>query len=123
MRERNEREARAREQREAEARARERKERKLKLAALVPGKALNVKDADIPRHFPHGNRIRRIYVTPEQLPLLNAGTLAVTQFAGRYLLVPSDVALAAQAIDPESLVLLCDPDALEDDGVPSDLVW
>lgn len=123
LRDRNERETRAREQREAEQRARERKERKQKLAALLSDKALNDATAEIPRHFPHANKIRRIYVTAEQLPRLNGGELAIAQFAGRYLLVTRETGVAAQAIDPDALVLLCDPLAVDDDGVPANLVW
>lgn len=118
-----EREEKAREQREAEQRAKEKRERKHKLATLLSGAGQNAAEADIPRHFPHHNKIRRIYVTAEQLPRLNGGELAVAQLAGRYLLVTREVALAAQAIDPESLVLLCDPQAATDDDVPADLVW
>jgi len=123
LRERTEREQREREQREAEQRAKLKKERRQKLAALLEGKALNAKDADIPRHFPHGNKIRRIYVTAEQLPRLNGGELAVVQQAGRYLLVSRDDGVAAQAIDPDALVLLCDAQATDEDDVPADLVW
>lgn len=123
LRERTEREQREREQRAAEQRARERKERKQKLAVLLNGVALNDANADLPRHFPHLNRIRRIHVTQAQLPRLNGGELAVVQFAGRYLLVTREVALAAQAVDAEALVLLCDPQAADEDDVPADLVW
>ena len=123
LRDKTEREQRAREQRAAEQRAREKKERKQKLGELLGGKGLNDAAADIPRHFPHANKIRRIYVTAEQLPRLNGGELAVAQFAGRYLLVTKDVGLAAQAIDPEALVLLSDAQATDEDGVPADLVW
>ena len=123
LRNKSERDQKEREQREAEQRARARKERRQKLAALLEGKALNATDADIPRHFPHANKIRRIYVTAAQLPCLNGGELAVVQLAGRYLLVVRDTALAAQAIDPEALVLLCDPHAAAEDDVPADLVW
>jgi uncharacterized protein YaiL (DUF2058 family) len=43
---------------------------------------------------------------------------------GRALLVAREVALAAQAIAPESVALLVDPDApAEDDGIPDDLMW
>ena len=45
------------------------------------------------------------------------------QLAGRYLLVARDIAMQAQAIQPESLVLLCDPDAPAEDDVPADLMW
>jgi uncharacterized protein YaiL (DUF2058 family) len=118
-----EREERERTQREAERIAREKKERKTQLTTLLNGKALNHADADVPRHFPHGNKIRRIYCTKEQLEKLNKGELAIVQLAGRYLLVDKDVASQAQAIQPESLVLLCDPNAPADDDVPADLVW
>ncbi|HEY0231493.1 MAG TPA: DUF2058 family protein [Dokdonella sp.] len=123
LREKTEREQREREQRAAEQRAREKKERKQKLAELLGGKAMNETTAEIPRHFPHANKIRRIYVTAEQLPRLNGGELAVAQFAGRYLLVTKEIGLAAQAIDPEALVLLSDAQATDEDGVPADLVW
>lgn len=118
--ERNEREQ---AQREAERAARERKERKQKLATLLAGKALNATDADTPRHFPHGNKIRRIYVTKDQLAALNRGELALVQLAGRYLLVTRDTALQAQSIQSDALVLLCDPDAPAEDDVPADLMW
>jgi len=118
-----ERAERERAQREAERIARENKARKQKLAALLSGKALNATDADVPRHFPHGNKIRRVYCTKEQLEQLNRGDLAVVQLAGRYLLVERDIAVQAQAIQPESLVLLCDPNAPAEDDVPADLMW
>ena len=118
-----EKQERERAQREAEKVAREKKERKQKLSLLLDGKSLNEADADVPRHFPHGNKIRRVYCTPEQLVQLNRGELAVVQLAGRYLLVLRDVALQAQAIQSETLVLLCDPDAPAEDDVPADLVW
>ncbi|MGH8091011.1 MAG: DUF2058 domain-containing protein [Rudaea sp.] len=110
-------------QREAERIAREKKERKQKLNALLAGQSLNAADADVPRHFPHGNKIRRIYCTKEQLEKLNRGELAVAQLAGRYLLVTREIAMQARAIQPESLVLLCDPDAPAEDDVPADLMW
>jgi uncharacterized protein YaiL (DUF2058 family) len=123
LRDKTEREAREREQREAEQRAREKKERKQKLADALNGKGVNDANADIPRHFPHTNKIRRIYVTAEQLPRLNGGELAIVQFAGRYLLVMRETALAVREIDADALVLLCDPYAVDEDGVPADLVW
>ena len=45
------------------------------------------------------------------------------QFAGRYLLVSRETAVAAQAIDPDALVLLCDPQAQDEDDIPADLIW
>ncbi len=123
MRAKIERDEREQSQREVERIAREKKERKAKLTSLLNGKALNHADADVARHFPHGNKIRRVYCTKEQLEKLNHGELAVLQLAGRYLLVDKEIALQAQAIQPESLVLLCDPNVPADDDVPADLVW
>ena len=118
-----ERDERERAQRETERIAREKRENKNKLTTLLNGKALNHAEADVPRHFPHGNKIRRVYCTADQLTKLNGGELAVVQLAGRYLVVQRDIALQAQAIQPESLVLLCDPNAPPEDDVPADLVW
>jgi uncharacterized protein YaiL (DUF2058 family) len=123
--------ARAREERaereriehENQERAREKRERRAKLASLLDGKALNAADADVARHFTHGAKIRRIYVTADQLLVLNKGELGVVQKDGRYLLVTREVALATQAISPEAMVLLPDPDAPLEDDVPPDLIW
>jgi uncharacterized protein YaiL (DUF2058 family) len=123
LRERQEKEDRERAQREAERLAQEKRERKQKLAALLNGKSLNAADADVPRHFPHGNKIRRVYCTVAQLTQLNHGDLAVVQLAGRYLLITREIALQAQAIDEHALVLLCDPNAPPEDDVPADIVW
>jgi GDP-L-fucose synthase len=117
-----EREAQAAAQREAEQKAREKKERKAKLTALLSGKSLNDANAEHARHFEHHGKIRRIYVTPEQLARLNRGELGVVQLAGRYFLVERECALAAAEIDAEALVLLPEP-GVDEDGVPADLVW
>lgn len=123
MRAKQEKDEREQAQRDAERQARENRERKQKLANLLNGKALNSNDADTPRHFPHGNKIRRIYCTADQLGRLNRGELAVVQLAGRYLLVTREIALQAQAISAPALVLLCDPDSPTEDDVPADLMW
>lgn len=122
---RNQAEARDRQraQQEQEQRAREKKERRQKLAEAVAGQSLNAADADVARHFPHADKIRRVYVTAEQLPLLNRGELGVVQHAGRFLLVTQAVVLAVQAIDPDAVLLLVDPDQPAEDDVPADLIW
>lgn len=122
MRDREERETREREKRESEQRAREKKERRRRLAALLDGAILNDAEADIARHFPYGRKISRIHVTAEQLKLLNSGELAVVQQQGRFVLVTREIGEAAAAIDPEVLVLACEPDDVDDD-VPADLIW
>lgn len=111
--------------------ARVRREAKLKLDELLKGKALNAETADIARHFPYGGKIKRIYVTADQLRQLNAGELGVVQSNGRYLLVTAAVLADAEAIFAPSVALRVDPNApAEDDPysdpqyqVPDDLVW
>jgi uncharacterized protein YaiL (DUF2058 family) len=108
-----------------------RREAKAKLAEFLKDKALNDKDAEIARHFPYGGKIKRIYVTAEQLKQLNAGELGVVQLDGRYLLVTAADLAEAEAIFAPAVALKVDPNApAEDDPyadpqyqVPDDLVW
>lgn len=123
LRDRADREQRDQEKQRAEQRAREKSERKQKLAALLGGKSLNRPEADMPRHFPHADKIRRVYCTAEQLVELNRGDLAVAQHLGRYLLVTREVGEQVRGISPEALVLLCDPNAPAEDDIPADLIW
>ena len=108
-----------------------RREGKVKLTELLKTASLNDANADIARHFEYGGKIRRIYVTAEQLRRLNLGEFAVVQQGGRYhLLSPAD-AQAAEALLPGALALLVDPNVPVQEGdyadpkyqVPDDLVW
>lgn len=111
--------------------ARKRREARAKLTELVKDKSLNAADADIARHFPYGGKIKRVYVTAEQLKALNAGELGVLQVDGRYLLVSIELIAQAEEIFPAAIALKVDPNApAEDDPysdpqyqVPDDLVW
>ncbi|GAB2653931.1 DUF2058 domain-containing protein [Arenimonas aestuarii] len=104
---------------------------KAQVADLLKDKALNVADAELVRHFEYGGKIKRIYVTPEQLKSLNAGELAVVQLDGRYQLVPAALADEVAALLPSLLALKVDPNAPATDDpyadpryqVPDDLVW
>jgi uncharacterized protein YaiL (DUF2058 family) len=110
---------------EAAEQARLRRERKLKIQQLLDGKALNKAEADQPRNFEYGGKIRRVHVDAEQLAALNAGELGVVQQGGRYLLVSREIAEQVREIDSHQLALLVDPNAtgVGDDGVPDDLMW
>lgn len=118
-------------ERQKQEAARLRREAKARLAELVRDKALNQAEAEIARHFPYGGKIKRVYVTPEQLVRLNAGELGVLQLDGRYLLVTADILAQAEAIFPAAVALRVDPDAPASDDpyadpkyqVPDDLVW
>lgn len=105
--------------------ARQRKERKRLLQEALDGKALNKPDVDQVRHFPYGDKIRRVHVDADQLVALNKGELGVVQHGGRYLLVNRATIDAVLKIAPEQVALLVDPNAVSegDDGVPDDLMW
>lgn len=130
---RNAQEKREREQaeREKQEKALAKKQAKEAVARLLEGRALNSETAEIARHFMYGGKIKRVYVTPEQLGALNAGELGVVQFNGRYCLVPKDVALAVRDLLPALVALYCDgsEESLPDDyadpkyQVPDDLIW
>lgn len=111
-------------EREAREKAAARKERKRKLQVLLDGKTLNQTNAEQIRNFEFAGKIRRLYVTPDQLRGINAGELGVVMQNGRAVLVLREIALEAQATAPEAVALLVDPNAsAEDDGVPDDLMW
>jgi uncharacterized protein YaiL (DUF2058 family) len=116
---------RKRAEQEAAEQARLRRERKQKIQQLLAGNTLNKAEADQPRNFEYGGKIRRIYVDAAQLAALNAGELGVVQQGGRYVLVRRDIAEQVGAIDARQLALLADPAAagVGDDGVPDDLMW
>ena len=118
-------------ERQKQEAARVRREARAKLSGFLVGKALNTEDADIARHFEYGGKIKRIYVTAEQLKRLNAGELGVLQENGRYLLVTAANLMEAEAIFADAVALKIDPNApAEADPysdpkyqVPDDLVW
>lgn len=130
---RNAQEKREREQaeREKQEKALAKKQAKEAVARLLEGKALNSETADIARHFMYGGKIKRVYVTPDQLTALNAGELGLVQFNGRYCLVSKDITLAVRELLPALVALYCDgnEESLPDDyadpkyQVPDDLIW
>ena len=118
-------------ERQKQEAARLRREARARLVEFLDGKGLNAEEADIARHFEYGGKIKRIFVTAEQLKSLNAGALGVVQNGGRYLLVDAETLAGAEAIFAEAVALKVDPNApAEADPygdpryqVPDDLVW
>ena len=94
--------------------AEQRRQQREQLGRLLEGNSLNQENAEHPRHFEYGGKIRRIYVTEDQLDRLNAGELAVVQSRGRYLLVARAVAEQVALVDARSVALLVDPASAED---------
>lgn len=118
-------------ERQKQEAARLRREARAKLVEFLAGKELNDAAAEIARHFEYGGKIKRIYVTTDQLKALNAGRLGVIQHNGRYLLVDAETLAGAEAIFADAIALKIDPDAPVADApyadpkyqVPDDLVW
>ena len=118
-------------ERQKQEAARIRREARSRLAEFLAGKSLNAADADIARHFEYGGKIKRIYVTADQLKALNAGELGVLQQNGRYLLVDAATLAEAEGIFADAVALKVDPDAPTVDDpyadpqyqVPDDLAW
>lgn len=77
---------------------------------LLEGHTLNRDDAETVRNFEYGGKIRRVYVTDEQLLQVNDGRLGVIQMRGRYLLVERELALRIGTVDASAVALLADPD-------------
>lgn len=95
--------------REAERKAQEKRERKVKMAALLDGQALNVADAEHPRHFEHGGKIKRVYGTEAQIAAINAGELGIVMQDGHFRIVRREIALAVRDLEPRCLVVLLEP--------------
>ena len=118
-------------ERQRQEEARQRREAKLALEQLLKDKVLNQDDAAVVRHFNYGNKIRRIYVTEDQLKALNAAELGVVQLNGRYLLVSADTLAQAERVSPAHVALKVTPGEPSADDeyadpkyqVPDDLQW
>lgn len=118
-------------ERQRQEEARLRREAKAKLAELLKDRALNDPQADIARHFDYGGKIKRVYVTAEQLKALNAGELGVVQLNGHYLLITAALLAEAETVFAPAVALKVDPNAPAQDDpyadpqyqVPDDLVW
>lgn len=82
----------------------QRKRQNDELQALLEGKTRNNPDAEIPRHFRDGDRITRIYVTPEQQAGLARGDLGIVKLRRRYWLVNASVARQAAKIKPDAVM-------------------
>lgn len=95
----------------AEEKARQKKERKERLQRLLDGKALNLppEQAELPRHFEHRGKIRRVYVDETQLQQINQGDLGVVQLEARYLVVTRAIAEEVQALAADMVAVLLAP--------------
>ena len=111
--------------------AKQKRELKLKVQELLKDKTQNIEAAEHVRHFEYNGKIRRVYVTPEQLTDLNRGVLGLVQLDGRYLIVTAELTHQVKDLLPSIVALMIDPNALLADDpysdplyqVPDDLQW
>lgn len=106
------------------------RQRKLMNAAIreiVKAHRLNREDAEVARNFMFRGRIRKIYVTPDQLKALNSGELGIAYLSGGYHLLAREHTDAIAQISAAHV-----PDLgieSEDEGgdgefpIPDDLIW
>ncbi len=107
------------------------RELKQKVQELLKDKPQNIEAAEHVRHFEYNGKIRRVYVTPEQLADLNKGVLGLVQLDGRYLIVSAELTQQVKQLLPSIVALMIDPNAPAADDpysdplyqVPDDLVW
>jgi uncharacterized protein YaiL (DUF2058 family) len=118
-------------EREKHEKARLRKVAKEQVGQLLKDQVLNVAEADIVRHFPYGGKIKRVYVTSEQLKAVNSGELAIVQNMGKFCIVPTVIAMQVKLLSPSLVALHCDgsEEVVAEDyassqfAVPDDLIW
>lgn len=100
------------EQRQREIAAR-RKQTREQVATLINGNLRNVDDAEIRYNFVVGDNIKYLYVTEQQQQDLADGALAITFLGGKRCLIPLETAQQILALDPDKLVVINTPDAVD----------
>jgi uncharacterized protein YaiL (DUF2058 family) len=92
---------------------------------IVKANRLNRDDAEVARNFMFRGRIRKIYVTPEQLKALNAGELGIAYLSGGYHLLAKEHSEAIRQLSeahvPDLSIGSDDDD--EEFPIPDDLIW
>lgn len=124
--------ARVREERQARLAAQESQRRRAEARAFLLDHQQNDPAGELPFHFQAGDRIRRLFVTPEQRRTLLAGELRVAVLGKRDFLITPEQAEQVLALEPGLFVFAASPageeprgeeDAYRDHPVPDDLMW
>lgn len=87
-----------------QAEDRRRRELNQAIREVVDAHRLNVADAEEPRYFMYRGRIRKVYVTPEQLAALNDGSLGIVYLSGGYHLLEPHYVEIVRGISIEHVV-------------------
>ena len=114
--EREEKLAQERRQREASER---KKQVRQQVKTLLEGQILNQTEAEIRYNFVVGETIKYLYVTAEQQIQLAQGQLAITFLEGKRCLISLELAQQIQAIDPDKLIVIADPN--DESDIPLDI--
>ena len=103
---------------------RKRREINKAIKAIVEPHRLNRADAEVARNFLYRERIRKVYVTPDQNKALASGELGLVYLSGGYHLLPAERVEAVRKIAADHVVDLGgDEPEDEEFPVPDDLVW
>lgn len=103
---------------------RKRREINKAIRAIVEPNRLNREDADVARNFLFRERIRKVYVTPEQHKALGQGELGLVYLSGGYHVLAAEHVEAVRKIAADHVVDLGgDEPEDEEHPVPDDLVW
>ena len=89
---------------------------------------LPAKDADVPYHFTHEQKVKKIYVTAELQERLSWGQLSIAVDGGSYRIIPTKVAERIAEITPDAVITAAHKendldDAYADYQIPDDLMW
>ncbi len=85
--------------------------------------------ADLPYNFVEARKIKKIYVTKQQMEELARGHLAIALSGERHVLIPDVIAARIQLIDEQAVIRITPEEApTEDDPyadyqIPDDLMW
>lgn len=103
---------------------RKRREINKAIREIVKPNRLNKEDAELARNFLYRERIRKVYVTPEQHKALGQGELGLVYLSGGYHVLAAEHVEAVRKFAVDHVVDLGgDEPEDEEFPVPDDLVW
>lgn len=104
---------------------RKRREVNTAIRKIVDAHRMNREDAEVARNFMFRNRIRKVYLTPEQNRALGEGEVGLVYVTGGYHLLDAENVEAVRKIAPDHVVDLdSGSDSAEEEfPVPDDLNW
>jgi uncharacterized protein YaiL (DUF2058 family) len=104
---------------------RKRRELNKAIREIVKPNRQNSDDAEVARNFMFRERIRKVYVTPEQNKALGSGEMGLVYLSGGYHVLAAEHVEAVQKIAADHVVDLSagDDPSEEENPVPDDLIW